>query len=181
MQKVSFITSNLAKFEQLTRHIDYPIIHLNIDLSEIQSLDVEEVINHKARQAYACVGEIVLVEDTSLVFNALGKLPGPLIKWFMHELGNEGLCRLLDRFDDRTAVAEVCFGLYDGNKLKTFNRRISGTIAKNPRGKSGFGWDPIFIPEGFSTTWAEMLDREHQNIRKPLVEQLEKHLKKNGK
>ena len=178
---ITFITGNVAKAEQLGRHLAHPISHQKLDLVEIQSLDLHEIIEHKAKEAYKQVGGIVLVEDTSLTFNALGQLPGPLIKWFLTELDNTGLCKLLDAYDDRSAVAEVCIGLYDGKELRTFEGEARGSIAPTPRGEKGFGWDPIFIPEGHEKTWGEM-DHEEQketSMRRIALHKLEGFLKEN--
>lgn len=122
----------------------------------------------------------VLVEDTSLVFTALGRLPGPLIKWFLTELDNVGLCKLLDSYPDRSAVAEVCFGLYDGKTLEIFEGSIKGTIAESPKGERGFGWDTIFIPEGHTKTWGEMSPEEQgeTSMRRIALQKLEAFLKK---
>lgn len=51
------------------------VLHEKIDQGEIQSLDLREIVEHKARQAYEKLHKPVLVEDTSLMFTALGKLP----------------------------------------------------------------------------------------------------------
>lgn len=179
LSSLTFITSNLAKAQQLGRHLDYPITHQKLDLHEIQSLDLEEIIEHKVKEAYKQVQAPVLVEDTSLIFTALGKLPGPLIKWFLTELDNEGLCRLLDGYTSREAQAKVSFGLYDGKELKTFEGEIRGTIANSPRGERGFGWDPIFIPTGYEKTWGEMTPEEQQetSMRRVALKKLEAFLK----
>jgi non-canonical purine NTP pyrophosphatase (RdgB/HAM1 family) len=178
MQNITFITGNAAKAEQLGRHLAHSITHTKLDLDEIQSLDLREIIEHKTREAYAQVGGVVLVEDASLTFNALGKLPGPLIKWFLTELNNDGLCKILDGYDDRSAVAEVCFGLYDGKELKIFEGHMDGSIATAPRGEKGFGWDPVFIPKGYEKTWGEM-DVEEQketSMRKIALEKLGEYI-----
>lgn len=179
MEQITFITGNAAKAEQLGRHLEHPVAHKKLDLAEIQSLDLHEIIEHKTKEAYKQIGGVVLVEDTALTFNALGKLPGPLIKWFLSELDNIGLCKLLDGYKDRTAVAEVCFGLYDGNELKMFEGEARGSIARTPRGERGFGWDPVFIPEGHTKTWGEM-DAEEQketSMRRIALKKLEAYLK----
>ena len=90
----------------------------------------------------------VLVEDTSLRFLALGKLPGLLIKWFLVELGTSGLCRLLDGYTDRSALAEVQFGLYDGQSFRSFAEAREGSIALTPRGSNGFGWGILLVGAG---------------------------------
>lgn len=176
---ITFITGNPSKAEQLARHLDYPVEHRKIDLPEIQSLDLREIVEHKAREAYRQVGTPVLVEDTSLIFHALGKLPGPLIKWFLTELDNEGLCQLLNGYADRSATASVCVGLYDGTELHIFEGERKGTIAESPRGERNFGWNPIFIPEGYTKTWGEM-DLEEQketSMRRIALKKLEEYLK----
>ncbi len=177
---ITFITGNSAKAEQLSRHLDYPILHQKIDLAEIQSLKLKEIVEHKAKEAYKHLSSPVLVEDTSLVFDALGKLPGPLIKWFLAELDNEGLCKILNGYESRDAFAEVCFGLYDGKELRLFQGEMRGTIANSPRGERGFGWDPIFIPSGYQKTWGEMSVEEQKetSMRKMALKKLESFLKK---
>ena len=182
MQKITFITGNVAKAEQLGRHLEHPVAHKKLNLPEVQSLNLHEIIEHKTKEAFEQVGGTVLVEDTSLTFNALGKLPGPLIKWFLTELDNEGLCKILNSYEDRSALAEVCFGLYDGSKLKIFEGQIEGIIAEVPRGERGFGWDPVFIPKGYKKTWGEM-DAEEQketSMRRIALLKLEAYLKNNS-
>lgn len=161
MHNLTFITGNKAKAEQLAYHLHTPVNHHKLDLDEIQSLDLEEVVREKAERAFAILKTPVLVEDTSLTFPALGRLPGPLIKWFLKELDNEGLARLLDG-KDRTAIAEVMFGLHDGTACHLFSGSMQGRIAETPRGEHGFGWDPVFIPEGHDKTWGEMTLEEQK-------------------
>ncbi len=158
---LTFITSNKAKAELLARYLDYPIAHKDIDLVEIQSLDVKQVALHKAHEAYAHIKKPVLVEDTSLECSALGRLPGTLIKWFLHELGNDGLCKLLSHYSDKRAICTVMFVLYDGTEVKTFSSEMKGTIAQAPKGAGGFGWDPVFINDGYTQTRGEMTQKEY--------------------
>ena len=179
METLTFITGNPGKVSLLKQYLDFPVVHRSIDLIEVQSLDLATIVEHKVKEAYRQVGEPVLVEDTSLRFHALGRLPGPLIKWFLAELGTNGLCRLLDNYADRSAVAEVLYGLYDGQSFQTFSGTVEGAIALAPRGSSGFGWDVIFIPTGFEKTWAEMKEEEIRadSMRRVALCKLEAYLK----
>ncbi|MFA5132432.1 MAG: non-canonical purine NTP pyrophosphatase [Candidatus Paceibacterota bacterium] len=174
MQKLTFITGNEMKAKQLSDHFHFPVDHMKLDLPEIQSLDVEEVVIDKARRAYAIVKSPVLVEDVSFTLNALGSLPGPLIKWFLQSMGNSELCKLLDGHEDRSATAEVCFGFCDGDKVHVFKGTRKGVVTKSPRGVAGFGFDPIFIPEGFTKTWGEMNEEEgrESSMRRLALEKL---------
>jgi non-canonical purine NTP pyrophosphatase (RdgB/HAM1 family) len=179
LQSLTFITGNADKAKQVSRYLDFPVTHKKIDLIEIQSLDLSEVIEFKAKEAYKHVQSPVLVEDTALRFCALGKLPGPLIKWFLAELGTSGLCRLLDGYPDRSAEAAVIFGLYDGKTCQMFASSREGVIAPVPRGSNGFGWDPIFIPRGSEKTWSELAVEEQKEppLRRIALEKLECYLK----
>lgn len=157
--KLTFITGNPGKAEFLARHVKFPIEHKKVDLDEIQSLELKEIAEHKARQAYEILKSPVLVEDVSLVFLALSGLPGPFIKWFELALGLDGLCRLLDG-KNRQAIAKVCFAYFDGERMTAFEGEMKGSIAESPRGKNGFGFDPILIRDGQTKTMAEMTDEE---------------------
>src|SRR4051794_37620510 len=101
IDSLTYVTSNQEKARQISQYLAFPVHHKEIDLIEIQSLDLRVIIEQKAKEAYKHVLSPVLVEDTSLRFLALGKLPGPLIKWFLAELGTNGLCRLLDEYTGR--------------------------------------------------------------------------------
>ncbi|GCE29975.1 non-canonical purine NTP pyrophosphatase [Dictyobacter alpinus] len=179
LSSLTLVTSNLGKVQQLSRALDFPVRHENIDLIEIQSLDVAEIVEYKAREAYKHIQAPVLVEDTSLQFLALGKLPGPLVKWFLAELGTHGLCHLLDASMDRSAVATVQLGFYDGHSFQAFTGTREGTISLHPRGSNGFGWDAIFIPSGYQKTWAEMTPEEGQetSMRTLALKKFEAYLK----
>ncbi len=147
-----FVTGNAHKARLFERLLGLPIEHRKIDLEEIQSSDPKVIVEYKLRQAYSVVKQPVLVEDTSMGFEALSGLPGPFIKYFIEsENGPEILCRMCDGFDNRRASATVTFGFFDGEQLEFFQNSISGEIAKTP-GKliNGFGWDVVFIPDGYS-------------------------------
>jgi inosine triphosphate pyrophosphatase len=104
----------------------------------------------------------VLVEDVSLVFNALSELPGPYIKWFVESAGAEACCRMLDGFSDRSAIIQCTFGYYDGTKIEFFDSASPGSISMQPRGDNGFGFDRFFINKGYDSTRAEMPQQENE-------------------
>jgi non-canonical purine NTP pyrophosphatase (RdgB/HAM1 family) len=145
-----FITGNQNKADYLSRTLGVQIDHHKLDLDEIQSADPHVVLEHKVRQAYNILNRPVLVEDTSLSFNALDGLPGPFVKFFVDaHNGLESMCRLLDGFSDRSAYASAIYGYYDGDQLRVFEGRLAGIISSHPRGTGGYGWDKIFEPNGY--------------------------------
>lgn len=176
MQLPTFITGNAFKLGLFRRYCGVDIPHLDIDLTEIQSLDPREIVTYKAQEAYQIVGTPVLVEDVSLRLDGMGMLPGPFIKFFLKELSLEKICRLVDG-TERKAVAEVLYGLYDGKELHFFHNEVRGAIAEHPRGDD-HGFQPIFIAEGELKTWAELTpdEWERTSLRKPALLQLQKFL-----
>lgn len=159
MANITFITGNQSKADYLAKHLGFPIDHKKLELDEIQSLDLKEVVKHKALLAYEKIGSPVLVEDVSLEFKALGRLPGTFIRFYVEEVPFETICRTLDGLD-RSAVARCIFGYYDGQEIKYFEGSLSGKIAEKPAGENGYGWDKIFIPEGYEVTRASLSEED---------------------
>ncbi len=178
MKTITLITGNQHKADFLQKHLGRKIDHLALDLDEIQSLNLREIAEHKVRQAYNHVKGAVLVEDVSLTINAMGKLPGPLIKWFLDELGNEGICQLAGLYKDRTAKVAIVYVYFDGKILKFFDDSEKGAIARHPRGTGGFGWNPIFVPAGSNKTYAEMDEEETAqfSLRSPVIPKIRQFL-----
>lgn len=162
MKDVTFITGNQSKADYLAKYLGMPVQHRKIDLDEIQSLDLHEIVEHKVRQAFQLTKSPVIVEDVSLEFAALGRLPGPFIKFFVEELDLQDLCDLTIG-KNSNATARCTFGYYDGVALKLFDGALSGTIAPHPAGSKGFGWDQIFIPDGYSVTRASLSEADDRS------------------
>ena len=114
------------------------------------------MVEDKAKEAYKWVKKPVIVEDTGLYIYALNKFPGALIKWLLKSIGNKGICKILNSFNNRSAYAKTVICYYDGKHTRFFIGRINGRIAKKPSKGDKFGWDPIFIPEGYNKTFAEL-------------------------
>lgn len=163
MNEIVFVTGNPGKVEEVRRFLGIPVRHEPLELEELQTVDPDAIVRRKASLAHAALGMPVLVEDTSVVFPALGRLPGPFIKYFEEELGQEGLCRLLDG-KDRACVATARFGFHDGNEVHVFEGSMSGSVAQAPRGTRSFGWASIVIPEGKEKTYAQMSDEEQEEV-----------------
>lgn len=153
---VVYVTGNAGKARYFNQMIGLDVPHEAVETPEIQSLDIDEVVTAKAKEAYAKLNRPVLVEDTYLTFPALGRLPGTFVKWFLDELGSEGLCRLADQDPERRAVAGAAFCYYDGKEARVLKGRLEGAVAHSPKGDTGFGWNPVFIPKGQELTMGQM-------------------------
>lgn len=159
MIDITFITGNQNKADYLSKYLGFPVKHYKIDLDEIQSLDLRTVVKHKLLQAYEEIKQPVLVEDVSLEFEALGRLPGTFIRFYVDEVPFETICRTLDGLS-RNATAKSIYGYYDGTDMEFFESGMRGVIADHPRGENGWGWDKIFIPDGYMQTRAELDEEE---------------------
>ena len=108
---ITFITGNVKKLAELKAVLprDLDITHQQVDLDEIQSLDLHEIISYKLRQAYAAVNGPVMVEDISAELASLNGLPGPFIKFFHQKLGEQALYK--NRYRQRHSYREVYNGL----------------------------------------------------------------------
>jgi len=181
MRGVTFITGNQNKADYLAKYLGFPVKHVKLDLDEIQSLDLQEIVEHKVRQAYDKIKSPVIVEDVSLEFVALGRLPGPFIKHFLDEMTEETICSLVDG-KSRQATARCVFGYYDGDKLELFAGQLKGEIPQTPSGNNGYGFDRIFIPEGYNMTRASLDEADDQKTyvqMKPFAK-VKEFLLKNG-
>lgn len=172
-----FITGNQNKLKEIQAILPN-VEQLDIDLPEIQELDAKEIIREKLLEAYRHKDGEFIVEDTSLYFDCLNGLPGPLIKWFLKQLGNAGLAELVAKYATDRAEAKTLIGYAKSrDEVYFFEGTIKGRIVP-PRGETSFGWDPIFMPDGHDVTFAEMSQDEKNRIsmRRNAVMQLKEFL-----
>ena len=160
--KLLFLTGNKNKLQE-AKDIMGDLAKINnkkIELPEIQSTSVEEVVKEKLNVAYKIVKKPVFCEDTGLYIKNMNNFPGALIKFYEEHLGNKGI----STFNGGSkAYAETVIGYHDGKNIHFFKGRINGTIAKKPSGK-GFGWDPIFIPKNYKKTFAQISNEDKNKI-----------------
>lgn len=161
MANITFITGNQNKADYLAKYLGFPVDHVKLDLDEIQSLDLKEITEHKVRQAYGLINKPVIVEDVALEFAALGGLPGPFIKFFIENIPFEEICSMING-KSRDASARCVFGYFDGQSLELIEGCLDGTIAETPSGENGYGWDKLFIPQGYAVTRASLSEEDYQ-------------------
>ena len=65
---------------------------------------------------------------------------------------------------EKDAIERCVFGYYDGKNLKLFDGSLKGKIVEKPAGNDGFGWDTIFIPEGYTVTQAQLSPDDHKKV-----------------
>ena len=173
-----FITGNKNKLKEV-KEIISDVEGVEMDLPEIQSLDPQEIITEKLNEVVKEKEGSYFVEDVSLYLECLNGFPGPLIKWFLDRLGNQGIFELVSNYENRNAVVKAVIGYSDGKDIHFFTGEIKGKIVA-PRGESNFGFDPIFEVNG--KTFAEMKASEKNEIshRKQALMKFKEFLEKHG-
>eukprot|EP00730_Choanoeca_flexa_P008869 TRINITY_DN12552_c0_g1_i1.p1 TRINITY_DN12552_c0_g1~~TRINITY_DN12552_c0_g1_i1.p1 ORF type:complete len:228 (+),score=44.46 TRINITY_DN12552_c0_g1_i1:696-1379(+) len=183
---ITFVTGNQKKLQEVKQILGpsfpFEVTNRKVDLPELQG-EPEEISKEKCRLAAKEVNGPVMVEDTSLCFNALNGLPGPYIKWFLEKTGHDGLNNLLAAYDDKSGYAQCIFAFTPGPGVEptVFVGQTPGKIVP-ARGPTDFGWDPIFQPDGYDTTYAEMDKAVKNKIshRFRSLEALTKHFTENA-
>ena len=147
----------------------------------------EENSFKKADEIMRATGEITVADDSGLMVDYLGGAPGVFSARFAGEHGgdaknNEKLLKLLEGLpaEERKArfVSVITLIFPDGETLVA-RGECPGRIIETPSGENGFGYDPLFVPEGYDKTFAQ-LDAEEKNMishRAKALEILEKLLK----
>ena len=154
-----FITDNEHKFIEASRVMLEHGIELKMLRGfkvELQGTSLRDIAVIAARRAYLELKLPLVIEDTGLFIKALKGFPGPYSSYVFKTIGVNGILRLMDGIEDRTAIFKTCLAcIYPPYEL-VITSEVRGYISDRPRGDRGFGFDPIFIPEGSTKTFAEM-------------------------
>lgn len=174
-----FVTGNADKVREFEEILKIKLNNKSIDLVEIQSTNVSDVTKHKVKEAFDKIGKPVIVEDTGLFIYDINDFPGALIKFYLRDLGCDGICRF---HAGSYARAETVIGYYNGNQMRLFKGSVKGTLAIEPKGTNGFGWDNIFIPNGQSKTYAEMTadEKNKYSMRRIALEEFKSFIDPEG-
>lgn len=165
--EIIFVTGNKAKIrvlEDILQDYNISVKQKNLSFNEIQDVDVKKVAVDKAKQVINRVQEAYIVDDSGLHIHALNGFPGALMKPILNTIKDNGICKLMDKKTDRTAVFTNVFVIVEPKtrEISTFTVFQKGTIAKLPKGSTNIGWgiEQIFIPEDSEKTIAEYSDAE---------------------
>ena len=162
---ITFITGNQHKVKEaqgIFHQFDIQVEHIDLGYPEIQG-EIIDVACFGAKDAARRLGRPVIVEDAGLFIKALKWFPGTYSSYVQDTLGNKGILKLMNSVEDRYAEFRSVIG-YATPKTepKTFLGVVGGHIAHQEKGKHGFAYDPLFIPEGYNQTFGE-LTRDEKN------------------
>ena len=181
MADFTIITGNKHKLSEFKRlipnHLSFD--SRSVDLNEIQSLDLNEIVKHKVIQAYKLIKQPVVVEDVSASLDSLNGLPGPFIKYFEEALGRDALYQLAGQDVKATVVCTI--GYYNGKDIYLCSGTIHGKVVPMTSNK-GFGFDAVFMPIGESQTFGDMRFSQKDKIshRAIAVSKLVEYLSNNA-
>ena len=185
MQQLSelvFVSSNTHKFDEAKRilsKMEIDLILFKTELEEIQSNSLVEIAKHKAIDAYEKVQKPIIIEDDGLFIDSLGGFPGPYSSYVYDTIGNKGIVKLLENNKVRDAkfmaIIVYCNGIDD---VQLFESSIPGKISSVIE-EGGWGYDPIFIPDGESKTYANVSDKDKFSHRATSLRKFAKWFKHN--
>jgi XTP/dITP diphosphohydrolase len=184
MRTLYFITSNKGKLleaEQKLRPLGYSVVQKDLGYPEIQAETLEQVAMQGVMHVQARFDKPFMLEDAGLFIDTLQGFPGVYSKYVFFTIGLPGILRLLEGVNYRKAVFRSVYAYSESGCPPIISvGECPGTISREQRGKNGFGYDPIFLPNGSKRTFGEMTTEE-KNIfshRSKALETLVAHLKK---
>jgi len=190
MKKLVFATNNAHKLEEVKAILEpeYQIVSLKElgcfdDIPETEkTLDGNALL--KARYIFDKYGVDCFADDTGLEVKALNGEPGVFSARYAGEANNahENMKKLLKNMtgvESREACFRTVIALIESGEVRFFEGKIEGKIAEDPKGTAGFGYDPVFVPDGCQLSFAELGLEEKNKIshRALAVEKLTKYLK----
>lgn len=160
MKTIIFVTHNSGKFreaEAKLKSLGVKLQQYKEGYPEIQADTLEEVAFFAVKYLETRFSSPFFLEDAGLFIDALNGFPGVYSAYVFRSIGCEGILKLLEGIDERTAFFKSVIAYKEpGDKPLFFQGVCRGTIAYEKRGNHGFGYDPIFIPEGSIETFGEM-------------------------
>ena len=185
-----FATNNLNKLQEVQRLVPKSITLLSLkDIGCFEAVpETQDTIEGNAIQKAEYIktnyGYDCFADDTGLEVDALDGAPGVYSARYAGEQRNananmDKLLNTLVEHSNRSAQFKTVIALHLDGTLKTFTGICEGAITTSKHGDKGFGYDPIFKPNGFDATFAEMILEEKNKVghRGKAVRQLVDYLK----
>jgi len=171
MSRIVVASSNEGKIREIHDIIGNSIGSLEclpknyVDIPEIQDWSVENIsrkkavdyYNHLISEEYLEEGEYVMVDDTGLFIKDANGFPGPYVKDFLKKTPLTEICR---KYSCSEVEATMSIVLYNGEKMIVATKTCNGIIPSAPMpGPYGFGWDDVFVPEGFEHSYSQLKNK----------------------
>ena len=140
------VSSNADKAREVAEFFGstVEVTHVSLDIPELRSEDVTEISRQKAHYAFDRLHSPLIVDDTVFCIDALKGFPGPYAAYVLHTIGNTGILKIMKDVENRNAHFTTAIAFADSDGIRVFSGTINGRIVTKPRGREGFGYDPIF-------------------------------------
>lgn len=167
-KRLVFATNNAHKLEEIRAILGNSIeilsladIHCHADIPETADT-LEGNARQKSRYVYEHYGLDCFADDTGLEVESLGGAPGVYSARYADGQGHDSqanmnkLLKEMEEKNDRKAQFRTIISLIEKGEERQFEGIVKGQITREKRGESGFGYDPIFQPDGYETTFAKL-------------------------
>ena len=156
---VWFMTQNPDKFREARSILDgqgIQIRQLRQAKVEVQDSSLETIARFAVKAASVNRTGLLVVEDSGLFIEALNGFPGPFSSYVYKTIGLNGILSLMHDQRKRNAYFQTSIAVASINvSPRVFTGTVRGSVSRQIRGTAGFGYDPIFIPEGFRETFGQ--------------------------
>jgi len=165
MREITFVTTNEGKFSEFSEAVHHRVKlkRANMGYPEIQTDRLEDVVIFALKWLNEHIEGEVLIDDSGLFVKALNGFPGVYSHHALSTIGNEGLLKLMKGLNREAMFCTVIgYSGSAGNYL--FRGECPGRIAHEQSGEKGFGFDSVFVPEGYNITFAQMSTSQKNEI-----------------
>lgn len=163
--EIRFVTKNEHKAREVNTilaDIGVSIIHAPLVIHEIQTEDIYDIVRDKVLKAFNEIGRNVFIEHTGLYIDSLKGFPGGLTQVFWDKLEADNFSEILGTIKNTALTARTVIAYCDAKKIHVFEGAIEGNISPEPRGNRDFQWDCVFVPKGYSETFAELGEKKNE-------------------
>jgi len=165
---LQIVTSNEGKIKEFISifgKTNFNPVKTNIDYPEIQASSLEEVVDFGLSWLQGKIKPPFVIDDAGAFIDNLQGFPGVYSRYVYDTIGLEGVLKQMENVEERQCIFRCVLGLMtESGEKHRFVGECKGTLIDEQRGDRGFGYDPIFIPEGFDKTFAELTSEEKNSI-----------------
>ena len=158
--RITFVTGNKGKLHEAQvalAPLGHDVASADLHPVEIQGETLEEISRAKCEVLIGKLPVPFFVDDGGLFVDALQGFPGVFSAHALKKIGVPGVLKLMDGVADRRAHFACVVTYHDGTTTRSFSGRCDGKLATAPRSDGhGFGFDPIFVPDGYDQTFGEL-------------------------
>lgn len=184
MKTIYFVTGNQGKYQevkQIMKPFGIQVEQIKINKPEIKSDSIKEIAEDAAQKLSQQLKKTIVCEDTGFFLQAFKNFPGAHPKFVYEAIGFDGIFKLLENKERAAYFMTVAAYCEPGQKAQTFEGKFNGQVADYIAKEDShvqLPYDKIFIPHGYSQTWAEIPEAKlKDNHRKQAFEKLAHFLK----